>query len=62
MSYNDEKKCIDKCPKCGSDDIEWEKMEFDNSPYIEGICCVCRCNFQEVYEYSVTVYNKEKGE
>ena len=60
MDYNTEKKCQNKCPKCGSEDIEWEKLKDDICPYIDGICCVCRCNFQEVYEYSITVYNDDK--
>ena len=58
MEYNTEKKCKDKCPKCGSEEIEWEKIESDEYPYIEGFCLDCNCCFQEVYVYSITCYRK----
>ena len=61
MKYNTEKKCQNKCPKCGSDDIEWENFQdADDCPHIKGFCYDCRFNFQEIYEYSVTVYNDDK--
>ena len=64
MEFNSEKKCFNKCPKCGAkdDDIEWGDLQFDVEPYIEGYCLKCEVIFQEVYKYSITVYNKPKYE
>jgi predicted Zn-ribbon and HTH transcriptional regulator len=56
MAKQKEKKCLSKCPKCGSDHIDWGDFSADSNPTQEATCLDCGCEFQEVYQYMMTVW------
>lgn len=57
LSFSENKKCFNKCPKCGSGDmdIEWGDKDWSlNEAWQQGICQKCDCYFMEHYVYNHT--------
>lgn len=55
MENTKTKKCFNKCPNCGSDDIEGGFLEFcSDEPYQPCTCRDCGCHFNECYRYEKT--------
>jgi len=58
--YNKTKECIGICPKCGSDNLNYETNVNDgDSLYYPFVCDNCGCEGREAYNlnYSETWYN-----
>ena len=58
-----EKKCFNYCPKCDATDpdIEWgEKEWMDICASQKATCKKCGCEFEEVYVYFNTEYDKDE--
>jgi hypothetical protein len=54
-----EKKCENTCPNCGSENIEWDDKEWNDSGcQQDAFCNDCECSFTECYEYSKTIWEK----
>ena len=54
---DDQKKCVNHCPKCGAGEleVEWGKRAWsDYRAYINATCQKCGCEFTEVYLYAFT--------
>ncbi len=57
LSFSENKKCFNKCPKCGAGDmgIEWGDKDWAlNEAWQQGICQKCDCYFMEHYVYNHT--------
>ncbi len=57
----DYKVCFNRCPHCGSGNIDWGSYDGDgNNLSQRGYCLDCDCIFDEIYGYSTT-YIVHKG-
>ena len=57
ISYPTVKECFNKCPNCGSENIEWGDKEWMCNTATQGAVCEdCGCYFQECYEYYGTEF------
>jgi len=54
---NNEKQCLNHCPKCNATDpdIEWGDKEYGYDDIWQSATCKkCSCEFREVYRYAFT--------
>lgn len=54
------KQCESHCPKCNSDNIDWELWDYtDDESFIKGTCLECGCQFREWRGYKETEWDDE---